>query len=107
VPGRRAGDCRRRDRGARLRGRDYTQQAQDRHALDDIVVGSTDSPGSTKVITVRARWSANGIAHVGNAQARPGVKVGNRIDDWFDNAGRQVKAPTPVAHPYRDVDGSV
>lgn len=54
--------------------RTYAQQAQDRHALDAIVVGTADSPGSTKVITVRARWSANGIAHVGNAQARPGSR---------------------------------
>jgi hypothetical protein len=33
--------------------RTYAQQAQDRHALDAIVVGTADSPGSTKVITVR------------------------------------------------------
>jgi hypothetical protein len=84
----------------------YAQQAQDRLPLRHRRRHRRFA-GSTKVITVRARWSANGITHVGNAQARPGAKVGNRIDVWFDNAGRQVKAPTPVAHPYRDVDGSV
>jgi hypothetical protein len=90
------------------RNREYTAQAQTRHAVtakaidDSTIVLAVDDSLATRV---KARWQVNGTEHTGSLDWDHTVKTGDPLAIWVDRNGDRVDPPAPTAQAGVDAVG--
>lgn len=79
------------------RSRVYAREAETRHMVAATAVGndSAVSRSRTPVVTVQARWRADGADHLGALSWDHAVKPGESVGVWVDRYGNQAAPPTP------------
>jgi hypothetical protein len=84
--------------------RTYTEQSRTRHVVTATVIegaapgAASDGGGST----VMARWSANGVEHIGTIASDRAVKDKETVKIWVDSSGNEVDPPTPPSRAVID-----